>query len=148
MAYKLECSTLVSAAVLLFTSLAAHADPYRLWAGEVSKATKGLEICADAYADAIGNGHDQRERKKYSVEAAKSCGALKIKFDATMLAVRTNVNDLDDVLRAYHQLGIEAFKQLEPKPNQHPLSYLESSKEIILAVSQMHFRLVALDGGR
>ena len=137
------------AAVLLFTAcVAAHADPYRLWAGEVAKATKGLEICADAYSDAIGNGHDERQRKKYSNEAAKTCDALKARFNATMLVVRTNVDDLDNLLRAYHQLGIEAFKSLEPTADQHPLSYLLSSKETILAVTQMHTRLIKLDGGR
>ena len=125
----------------------AQADPYRMWSDEVSKATKGLGICAEAYSDAIGHGRTNAEIAKRLPEARQTCGVMKIGFDTTMLTVRKHVNGIDGVLSSYHKLGNEAFKKLIPKPNQDPLEYYATSLELVLMVNQEHYKIVALNGG-
>lgn len=127
--------------------LAAIADPYRVWADEVSKATKGLQICAEAYSEAIGHGRTTAQIEKLLPEARRTCGVMKISFDNTMLTVRKRVNGIDGVLIAYQRLGDEAFKNLVPKPNQDPLEYYAKSLELVVRVQKEHYQVVALDGG-
>ena len=47
-------SFFISVMLVCVAVFGAHADPYRMWASEVSKATKGLSICREAYSNAVG----------------------------------------------------------------------------------------------
>lgn len=126
----------------------AWADSYLDWAEQVSKATKGLQICKDAYSDAIGYGRTESERAKYLPEARRICGVMKIGFDTTMLTVRQQVDEMPDVLKAYHQLVDGAFKKLVPKPNEDPLDYYADSIELVAKVNKQQLKLIELSGGQ
>jgi hypothetical protein len=128
--------------ILMLSSVSWHAksDPYRDWANEVNKATKGLEICSREYAKAI----QDRELMTY---AQRTCGTMKGLFDTTMLTVRSNVNGIDDVLASFHRLGNAAFDEMKPKQNESPLTYLDRELKARLLVSKMQLQLTALDGG-
>lgn len=134
--------------VVLFTIFSnAYADPYRVWSDEVRSATKGLSICADAYRESLGHGRTAQEVKKYLTKANRTCAVLKMKFDTTMLTVRSNVNGIDGPLASYHRLVLKGFDEITPKANEDPLSYEADSTEIELLVQKMQLKLVALDGG-
>lgn len=122
----------------------AHADPYYNWSEHVQKATKGLDICVEAYSNAIGNGRSPADAKTYLQSAQKTCAIMKTSFDLTMLTVRQNVDGMDDALAAYHRLGLTGFEEIVPKPGQHPLLYQAEALEKILFIhkqqSALHYR--------
>lgn len=133
---------------LLMSSGSVWADSYLDWAEQVRNSTKGLQICKDAYSDAIGYGRTESERAKYLPEARRTCGVMKIGFDTTMLTVRQQVDEMADVLKAYHQLVDGAFKKLVPKPNEDPLDYYANSMELVAKVQKQQLKLVELSGSR
>lgn len=134
----------IRTAILILTlslvSWHAKSDPYRVWAAEVNKASKGLEICSREYARAL----QERELMTY---AQRTCGTMKGIFDTTMLTVRANVNGIDDVLASFHRLGNAAFDEMKPKQNESPLMYLDRELKARLLIAKMLLQLTALDGG-
>jgi len=133
--------------VVLFTTFSnAHADPYRLWSDEVSKATKGLSICADSYKESLGHGRTTQEIKKHLAKASRTCAVLKTKFDTTMLTVRSNVNGIDGPLASYHRLVLEGFDQIAPRADEDALTYYSDSVKIEVLIQKMQLNLIALDG--
>ena len=141
-------SFFISAILYFVTAFSAHADPYRMWADEVNKATKGLSICREAYSKAIGYGRSEAEMKRHLTQAVGTCSVLKTHFDTTMLAVKLNVNGMDEALDAYQQLVKAAFERLTPKKPPDPLTYYTESLETVLTTEKMHLKLISVDGGR
>lgn len=119
----------------------ANADPYYRWSEQVQKATKGLEICVDAYSNAMGNGRSPSEADTYLKNAQKTCSIMKTSFDLTMLTVRQNVDGMDDALAAYHRRGLAGFDEIVPKPGQHPLLYQAEALEKILSIQKQQLTL-------
>lgn len=140
-------SFLISGMLACIPFFGAHADPYRMWASEVSKATKGLSICREAYSKAVGFGRSESEMRKQVAEALNTCAVLKSHFETTMLAVKMNVNGIDEPLESYSQLVRAGFEQLAPKTKPDPLKYYTESLGTVVTIEKMQLKLIALDGG-
>lgn len=124
----------------------AQADPYRVWSDQVMKATKGLEVCASAYWDAVG-GRNEGEWKRFLPEATRTCKVMKSSFNTTMLATRTNVNGMDDILKSYHLAGLAAFDRVVPRYGQNPLEYYVKSLETVKIMYEQQLKVAELNGG-
>jgi len=121
-------------------------DPYRIWSEQVMKATKGLEVCASTYWDAVG-GRNESEWKKFLPDATYTCKVMKATFNSTMLAARTNVNGMDDILKSYHLAGMAAFDRMAPRYGQNPLEYYVKSLETVKIMYEQHLKIAELNGG-
>ncbi len=133
--------------ILAVACSAAHADPYRYWADEIAKASKGAQICADSYAEVVRWSSGSKERKKYAEEAARTCGTMKGVFNVTMLTARSSVSGMDDELRDFHRSVLDSFDKLVPEASDSPLDYMAKAASIQRSIAKMQYDLIRASAG-
>jgi hypothetical protein len=127
-------STLIGCLCLWAT--VASADPYRMWADEVESASRGLQICGDAYFETISGSTKPSDVPRLTSEARKTCGILKNNLNVTMLTVRTRVDDPSGELAKYHQSVLRAFDSFVPVRGVSPLEYMAQTTEVALLLAK------------
>jgi hypothetical protein len=137
-------STLIGCLCLWAT--VASADSYSMWAGEVESASRGLQICGDAYFETIAGSTKPSDVPRLTSEARKTCGVLKNNLNATMLAVRTRVDDSSGELAKYHRSILEAFEAFVPVRGVSPLEYKVQTQEVLLLLAKRRGQLSQILG--
>ena len=107
-----------------------------MWADEVESASRGLQICGEAYFKTIAGNTKPSDVPKLKNEARKTCGILRNNLDITMLTVRTRVDDPSGELAKYHQSMLDGFDAFVPVPGDEPLKYMVQTQQAVLLLAK------------